>query len=325
MDIKKLFEAKSRQLFWRQLDPTHVIGLESPELFVKDESYVIIRMVEMYLATARKLWHQLYPLLHSYIECGKFQRHAISGPSQLRELGDANLDRISNLNQILAGPMPFDGEEVSLLAGLYSVPGHDSARALIDTLGALAVLPGSNLGEIAPVAQIVKTGIESILGLDEATLHLGVRDSFASGSDPFGTGYFVAIAAADLSVDPAQLWLANGRLLKGPTQLTSKPYSDHDYMVLSVERMQTRDDWHTLDGIAPMLARFSTIMSDVGFTIVEKRSRLATLWPPFVQMLNDSPQLTQPDRDRILAIVGNDYAKRLAAQEDGNPFVKKVA
>ena len=325
MDIKKLFEAKSRQLFWRQLDPSHVIGLAAPQLFRKNESYVVIRMVEMYLATARKLWHQLYPMLHSYIECGKFRQHTISGPGQLRELGDANLDRISNLNQILAGPIPFDGEEVSLLTGLYSVPGHDSAKALIDTLGALASLPGSNLGGVAPMAQIVKTGIESVLGLDEATLHVGVRDSFGAGSAPFGTGYFVGIAAADQSIDPAQLWLANGRLLKGATQLTSKPYSDHDYMVLSIERLETREDWQTLEGLAQFLARFSNILSDLEFTMAEKRSRLAALWPPFVQMLGESPQLTGPDRDRIASEVGNDYAKRLTVQEDGNPFLKKAA
>ena len=324
MDISKIFEAKSRQLFWRPLDPSHVVGASAAQLFTKDDSYVVIRMVEMYLATARKLWHQMYPMLHSYIECGKFQQHTISGPGQLRELGDANLDRISNLNQVLAGPIPFDGEEVSLLAGLYSVPGHDSAKALIDTLSALATLPGSNLGEVAPMARIVKTGIESVLGLDEATLHIGVRDSFGIGSAPFATGYFVGIAAADQSVDPAQLWLANGRLLKGATQLTSKPYSDHDYMVLSIERLQTREDWQTVNGVGQFLARFGGIMSDVEFTMPEKRSRLATLWPPFIQMLNESPQLTEPDRDRIAAEVGADYSKRLAAQEDGNPFIRKV-
>ncbi len=325
MDIKKLFEAKARQLFWRPLDPSHVIGVAVPQLFTKDDSYVVIRMVEMYLVAARKLWHQLYPMLHSYIECGKFQQHTISGPGQLRELGDANLDRISNLNQILAGPIPFDGEEVSLLTGLYSVPGHDSAKALIDTLGALATLPASDFGEVAPMARIVKTGIESLLGLDEATLHVGVRDSFGAGSAPFTTGYFVGIAAADQSIDPAQLWIANGRLLKGATQLTSKPYSDHDYMVLSVECLQAREDWHTLDGVRQFLTRFGTIMSDAEFTVADKRTRLAALWAPFVQMLSESPQLTGPDRDRIATEVGNDYAKRLAAQEEGNPFLKKVA
>ena len=180
------------------------------------------------------------------------------------------------------------------------------------------------------MAQIVKTGIESVLGLDEATLHLGVRDTFGvgsagDGSAPFATGYFVGIAAADQSIDPAQLWLANGRLLKGTTQLTSKPYSDHDYMVLSIERLETREDWQTLEGLTQFLPRFSNILSDVEFTMAEKRSRLAALWPPFVQMLGESPQLTGPDRDRIASEVGDDYAKRLTVQEEGNPFLKKVA
>src|SRR5437764_11104988 len=161
MNIFTLFDAKAKQLFWRALDPSHIVGLPPPQLFVKDQSYFVIRLMEMYLASSRKLWRQMYPLLHGYTACGTFQQHALAGPGQLHELGDTNLDRISNLNQILAGPVPYDGEEVSMLAGLYSVPGHDSAKALIETLGALATASGTSYGEVLPTANIVKNGIDS--------------------------------------------------------------------------------------------------------------------------------------------------------------------
>lgn len=325
LDIFTLFDAKAKQLFWRALDPSHVVGLPPPQLFVKGQSYFMVRLVEMYLASARKLWRQMYPLLHSYTECGTFQQHAVTGPGQLRELGDANLDRISNLNQILAGPLPYDGQEVSVLAGLYSVPGHDSARALIDTLGALATATGGSFGQAVPAANIVKTGIDSVLGLDQATLHLGVRDSFSDATTPFGSGYFVAIAAPDQGVDPAQLWLVHGRLVKGSNPISAAPYSDHDYMVLAIERLDTRDDWHTLPGISDFLPKFTSVMTDTEFSAEEKRSRLANLWAPFLQTLDNSPNLTDPDRDRIAARVGDEFAKRLTAQDEGNPFLKKVA
>ncbi|MGI8741478.1 MAG: hypothetical protein ACR2NN_02695 [Bryobacteraceae bacterium] len=325
MDLSKLFEAKSKQLFWRPLDPSHVVGLAPPQPFQKDQAYFVIRLVEMYVATARKLWHQMYPVLHSYVECGNVQHNAISGPAQLRELGDVNLDRVSNWNQVLAGPLPYDGEDVSLIAGLYSVPGHDSAKALIDTLSALSTLAGPSYAKLIPIAGVVKTGIDSVLGLDQAALHLGVCDTFSSSSGPFTPGYFVGISAPEQSVDPAQLWLVNGRLLKGSTHLTSAAYSDHDYMVIAIERLDSRDDWHTLPGVAEFLPRFGNIMSDVEFTAAEKRSRLAGLWAPFLQMLDESPQLTDPDREQIAARVGADFTRRLDAQEDGNPFLKKSA
>lgn len=325
MDISKLFEAKAKQLFWRQLDPAQVIGLPAPQPFQKGEAYFLIRLVEMYLATARKLWHQMYPVLHSYVSCGVVQQNAISGPGQLRELGDANLDRVSNLNQILAGPLPYDGEDVSMIAALYSVPGHDSAKALIDTLSTLSALAGPSYAKLIPIAGAVKAGIDSVLGLDQAALHLGVSDSFSADSAPLTPGYFVGISAPAQSIDPAQLWLVNGRLLKGSAHLTSAAYTDHDYMVIAIERLETRDDWHTLPGVAQFLPRFGNIMGDMEFNAAEKRSRLAALWAPFLQMLDESPQLTDPDREQIAARVGADFTRRLDAQEDGNPFLKKAA
>jgi hypothetical protein len=325
MDIANLFDSKSKQLFWRALDAPHVVGLPAPQVFVKGQAYFVVRLIEMYLASARKLWRQMYPMLHSYVECGAFQQHAIAGPGQLRELGDVNLDRISNMNQILAGPVPYDGEEVTMLGGLYSVPGHDSAKALIDTLGALATVAGPSYGAALPTANIVKTGIDSVLNLDQATLHLGVRDSFSDSSTPFASGYFVGIGAPEQEIDPTQLWLVHGRLRKGSNPVSAAPYSDHDYMVVAIERMDARDDWRSLPGIADFLPKFANVMSDTQFTVGEKRSRLAALWAAFLQILDNSALLTGFDRDRIATIVGDEFVKRLTAQDEGNPFVKKVA
>src|SRR5207245_1819039 len=104
--------------------------------------------------------------------------HSIAGPGQLRELGEANLERIVNLSYRIAGPTPFRGDEVKMLCGLYSVPGQDAAKALIDTVGALAGLGGIALGQAPQIAAVVKQGVESVLGLNEATLQLGISDTF---------------------------------------------------------------------------------------------------------------------------------------------------
>lgn len=325
MDFTKLFESKTKQLFWRPLDPSHVVGMATPQPFEKDRAYFVIRLIEMYLASARKLWRQVYPVLHSRVQCGTASQTAIAGPGQLRELGDTNLDRISNLSQVLAGPLPYDGEDVSLIAGLYSVPGHDFAKSLIDTLSTLSTFAGPTYAEVAPLAGIVKTGIDSVLGLDESALHLGICNAFSAAASPLTPGYFIGVAAPDQSVDPGQFWLVNGHLLKGPTHLTSTAYCDHDYMVMAIERLESRDDWRSLPGIADFLPRFGNILSDVEFTVAEKRTRLAALWAPFLQMLDDSPQLTGPDREQIAARVGADFTRRLEAQDSGNPFLKKPA
>ncbi len=100
-------------------------------------------------------------MLHSYIECGKFQQHTISGARPVARAGNANLEPIINLNQVLAGPIPFDGEEVSLLAGPLFRPGARFRQSVNRHLKHFGHLARANLGEVAPLAGIVKTGIEA--------------------------------------------------------------------------------------------------------------------------------------------------------------------
>ncbi len=321
MDILKIFESKSRQLFWRSLDPAHLIGVPAPRSIEAGQAYYSIRLCEMYLAAARKLWRQIYPMVHCYSRSGAVESHAIASPGQLSDLGDANLDRIANLNLRLSGPTPCTGEEMSLLIGLYAIPSHDSAKALIDVVSAFAALDPTAIGKAVSLSGLVKSGVESILGLDQATLHLGVRDSFNPVSRPLQSGYFAGIAAPDQTIDINQLWVIGGRLQKGKDAATSAPYSDHDYMLLALERIDERDDWQQLPELQETRKKFSNLVADSQFAVSEKRSRLALLWPVFVQALADSPNLTEPDRDRIATLVSSDLLRTLKIQAEANPFL----
>jgi hypothetical protein len=103
-----------------------------------------VRLKEMFLRTSRRLWRKFYPMLHAFTRHGAVEEHTVVGPGQLRELGDTNLDRLVNLNQRVAGPIPFSGEDVSLVVGLYAIPGADASKALIDTVGNVAQLAGTS-------------------------------------------------------------------------------------------------------------------------------------------------------------------------------------
>ena len=204
MDITSLFEGKAKQLFWQGIDSAHVDSSRPQSEIEPGQAYFSLRLCEMYLATVRKLWRQMYPIVHCYVSSGGgAETHTLAGPAQFLQLGDANLDRIANLNIQLGGPTPYNGEAVTLMAGLYSIPGHDSAKALIEVVGTLAAYDPGVAGQGVALSKIVKTGVESILGLDQATLHLGIRDGFAPGSHPLKSGYFAGIGAAESSVDPA--------------------------------------------------------------------------------------------------------------------------
>jgi hypothetical protein len=319
MSLLDIFRDKSQQLYWAALPEDNVVDGARPSPIVKNEAYFILRMKEMYVAYSRRLWRKLYPMLHSFVEHGKYQENAIAGPGQLRELGDNNLDRIVNLNYRLAGPTPFTGEDLSILAGLYSVPGQDAAKALIDTVASVASLGGVALGSAVQIAQTVKSGVESILGLNGSQLALGIRDTINAGK-PLKSGYYLGVSAPAGEVDIRTLWLRDGRLVHGEDPVIAQPYQDHDYMVLEIERRDTRDDWPSLPGIFEYQDQFAAVMADSKIPVADKRKRFKELWPSFQQALAASRFLTSPDRENIAHSVSQDLKARLDAMENGNPF-----
>jgi hypothetical protein len=319
VDILTIFRNKAQHLFWKRLTPEQVVDYKSGESIKNDEAYFVVRVKEMYLTTTRKLWRRYYPMLHGYVDYAGQETHAVAGPDQLKQIAESNLDRVINLNYRLTGPVAYKGDDVSILIGLYSVPGEEMAKALIDTVGTIASLGGVALGQSVQIANAVKSGVENILGLDEAKLQLGIRDTFYQ-NNPLESSYFVGINAAETAVAFDRLWLREGRLVQGLDPIVGLPYEDHDYMVLEIERRTSRDDWPSLPGIAEYEEKFAAVMRDTGLSVPEKRQRLGTLWPQFTEALNTSPFLIRSDREQIAASVAGDLKARLDAMESNNPF-----
>ncbi len=320
MDIGAIFKKEGTHLFWKRLDDGHVAEGGAGQAIEFDEAYFTVRMKEVFLGRIRLLWRKSYPVLHSFTEYAGQEDHAIAGPGHLQELGDVNLDRVITLNYRLTGPTPYKGGDVSILVGLYSVPGHDAAKALISTISTLASFGGPQFGQAAQIAGLVKDGVDKILGLGDTKLQLGVRDSFFPDGNPLRSGYHVGIAAPTAQIDVPALWLKEGRLVKGADPIASRPYEEHDYMVLAIERSDRRDDWPLLPGLNEFNARFGGIMGDSKLDANEKGKRLNVIWPTFTQALKDSRFLIRPDRERIAGDVQQDLEKRLRAIRAGGPF-----
>lgn len=324
MNIANLFESKATQLFWKPVDATHLAGVPAPQPIPAGQAYFTIRLCEMYLAYARKLWRQIYPMVHCFTQFNGANNHAVVSPIEFASLGDVNLNRLVNVDMLLSGPNPYDGGDVALIAGLYAVPAHDSAVALINVVGSFAALDPVAMGRAVALSDLIESGVESILGLDQVTLHFGVRDTYHACSNPLTSGYFVGIAAPESAVEVSQLWVVDERLQKGNDAASSVAYTDHDYMLISIERSNTRDDWAQLSDFEDSRKKFATVLADPLFSNSEKQDRLAALWPPFVQALAASPSLTDPDRARIAGLVSADLLNRLKMQESENPFLRKA-
>lgn len=317
--VKNFFVGAGTHLTWHRLPDDHVIGASTGQEIASNDAYFVVRLSEMYLGRSRTLWRKFYPLVHAFTTHNGAEEHEIAGPGQLRELGESNLDRVISLNTRMAGPTAFKGGDVDILVGLYSVPGDDAARALISTVGAIADLPGINQQPVAQILDLFKTSVDSLLGLSETRIRLGVRDSFFQ-NNPLRAGFHVGIGASVNNVPLDTLWIKDGHLLTGPNPVVATPYSDYDYMVVEVERREHRDDWPRVPGLAEFDQQFSSTLGDATSTAAEKREALKALWPRFTEALATSPHLTRRDAAFISDSVSKDLLVRLEAIAGANPF-----
>jgi len=326
--LERLFAANAERLCWLRLDDDRGGILNSTPLSA-GQHYYTIRLREMYVRRARVLWRKLYPMVYSYIRQGADEENAVAGPGQLKDLGDTNLDRIVNINHRLAGPTVFRGGEVSMLVGLYTVPGADAARALLDVVGQIASLGGLTLGTAPQIAGVLKGGVENLLGLDGASLQFGVRDSFFSSAagtgNPLRPGVYVGINAPQHSVDAQRMWVKGGRLLHGDDPISGRPYDNHDYILVEVERRDTREDWPSIPDIAGFEKKFSELLSQRVASVEEHKSMLAAIWPDFDRAVSTSVHLTDPDKNMVKRNVEAELKRRLDVIHNNNPFATRGA
>lgn len=323
LKLKNIFQNKAKHLHWERFPQDKVAEGFKEEAIEQDQAYFLIRMREMYIAHTRILWRKFYPMLHGYVSYGDKEEHVVVGPGQLRGFGESNLDRIMTFNYRLAGPIAYKGGDVTLLVGLYSVPAQDASEALINTIGMVAGLSGISLGQVNEIAGIVKDGVEKILDLNNTSINVGVCDTFFQ-NNPFNTGYYIAINAPKEKIQMNSLWLKDGRLLKGDDPIQAKPYDDFDYFVLEIEKKKDHENWIAIPGIMKINEKIASIMRDTILTVEEKRKRLTAIWPEFIQILVESPQLIKPHREKIAGDVLSDLLERLKAMEIGSPFESRA-
>jgi hypothetical protein len=318
MNVRDLVRARGRQLFWARIDDARVQGRPSGELIEIDGDYALLRLSEMYLGTTRVLWRKRSPVVHAFVISGEDEQHTVVGPGPLRDVGSEDLARILVLNRRLIGPVPHRGQELTVSAGLYSVPGEDAAAALTSTVTAIADLLGPAAAGAADATRVMKTGIEQLLGLGDTELRLGVDYTFATG-DPLRSGFHVGIAAPPSAIDLGQLWIRDGRLVHGSTLMMADEYTEHDYFIVNVQRLDRRPDWPALPGLQHYQERFAAVLS-AGESKDWMYGKLKEAWPGFTELLINSPGLTRRDADAIASDVQLDLTKRIEAATSGNPF-----
>jgi hypothetical protein len=238
--------------------------VEGEESFLKPQaSYFEIRLKQMHLRDQREYWRTFRPfttVVSSFLHAGKTEEVPfVVGPEMLGEavkLQDG--DRVDYLNTRVAGPFPYEGDDLRLFVGLARMAVNDWAQQALAILETFAkAFDPSKLSVYLDVAGPLVSGVESFLGMQDVELRLGmVRDY----QEPRGRGglkpnslqqrYQVELNVPDNELNQAareKFWVKEGRLFYGSWEDTIRPYRDADFLLYQIQPLAERSDYTTFD------------------------------------------------------------------------------
>jgi hypothetical protein len=246
------------RLSFRVADDHVLDGGSTGQEFQTDQAYFEVRLAEQFLKNKREYFWNYIPLtltLSGFIYDGKRQSlPGVVGPTLLQEIEELDgEERVRFRNTRLAGPAPYGGDGIDLFVGLFRIMTDDWARETLKLLESVArSFDASRLTEFVHVAEPLASSIESFLGREEIEFRLGERTEYTdptqnNPSTKFRAGYWTFIRADRSDLQPEQFWVKNNQLHFGPGADSLQLYRDHDYLLLSINHMEVRSDYTTME------------------------------------------------------------------------------
>jgi hypothetical protein len=214
--------------------------------------YLEVRLAQMHLRDRREWWRSFLPLSSVVTE---FQSGAerptvpfVVGAATLGDQVQGGPDYVELLNKRVAGPVPYTGDQVRIFAALYRTAYQNWAKQALSMLEGIAKqLDVTRLSSLLTVAPGVVAGLESVLGMEDVELRLGVdRDLVPGGAEDgdgaLRPGWMVMFGPGAAPPPARQLWVRNDRL-----HLVDDEFRGRDFLLLHVRALRTRDDYHTFD------------------------------------------------------------------------------
>jgi hypothetical protein len=226
--------------------------------FIRNESYCELRVSQMYLRDRREYLRGFVPLA-SVLTRFQFagQRRvltAIVGPQTFQEAPHVREeDPVEILNKRVAGPFPYEGEDLELFAGLFRVQVQDwatQALSFAETIG--KALDVTKLSSYLNVADAVSNAVYDLLGMSELEFRLGSDRTFigvGGGGDSASLlrpGFDVIVGADEAKVPQAtrdRLWVKDARLHIGDSEEELERWREHDFLLLRTAALTRRDDY----------------------------------------------------------------------------------
>jgi hypothetical protein len=143
-------------------------------------------------------------------------------------------------NYALTELLPYRGGDVSVSAGLLTVPGNNSVKTAFDVLLDVSKVVAAPLTPILQVSSTVADGMLKLLGSGETAVHLGMHTTAADLTEGLVPGYLAAVDATEKELPPIELCVVSDQLRRGLDNKHSQPIENFSYMLFKVETATTR-------------------------------------------------------------------------------------
>jgi hypothetical protein len=231
--------------------------------FVPNSVYLEVRVQQIWLTQQRELWSEFQPFLAvvtGFIHQGEERSlPAMLGSSELS--GKMSLidkaDAVEIRNVRVAGPVPYEGDNVSILVALFRTKTKDWLARTLGVVEKISQAVGASaLVAAKPIADSVISALTQFLGDDGLELRCGQYQSWPRAEDPEHPNstdlrpmHYVVMRrpmSGDGGDPGAGFSVLGGRLhfVEGGEP---RPYTAHDFVLLSVEPKRLRDDYKKLE------------------------------------------------------------------------------
>lgn len=233
--------------------------------FIPRQTYFEIRLSQMYLRDQREYWREFQPLasiMPEFIFAGERRTvPVVVGPERLERAQKVSKgDQVEYLNTRVAGPYPYEGDDLSLFVGLFRYVTNNWAKRALSLLETVVeAFDSSKLTSYLSIAVPLVNGLEGFLGMQGVEMRLGLQKAYATpptgeigavGDNVLQPGFEVLIRAPSQGFDEAErrkFWIYEDRLFYGDRQDHLRPFDQADFMLLQIIPLDVRHDYTTFD------------------------------------------------------------------------------
>lgn len=291
--IKRELWKRTQSMAWGWLAPSQLPDNFQGRDFEERKDYVEVRLRSMRIPYKSVGVKKFYGAVHSFISIdtltsGRAVFNVVTTPAQLQNVDPTGLDNVIQSDLLLLGPIPYQGGDINIEAGVFSVLSDDLIAPFLKVIEDVSKTAGvSIVSQAIPFVVPIENAIYHLIGYDKDNkLEIGL--STALMAQPIKEGFLVVVGSSPDDGFLSKLKLhKDGRLFEGDREINDKPY-----MVLTIMARRHRNGY-VLPDVKKAMANLMTAIGQ------GNRDTILQFFGDFKNVVNSSPDLL-PDDARTL-------------------------